>query len=268
MTYPGGKGGSGVVQKIVNQIPPHRVYIEAYLGSGTILRAKRPAVASIGIDIDTAVCLRWASSDVVVRDPTNKNGGAEVWTAPAGSTIIQCDAISFLRSYAFKGDEFVYLDPPYLFSTRSSDGTMYQSEFGKDEEHAELLSLIRELPCMVAISGYWSWMYENMLMAKGWRSINYQTIARSGEVKREYLWMNYPEPQELHDYSFLGDDYREREKLARQRRRWVARLKKMDPLQRLMLSAAIAELGDVGHPGQHVIYSDASSRKGADHGTA
>jgi hypothetical protein len=34
MTYPGGKGGAGVYQMIINQIPPHRVYIEPFLGGG------------------------------------------------------------------------------------------------------------------------------------------------------------------------------------------------------------------------------------------
>lgn len=30
MRYPGGKGGAGVFQTIINQFPPHRVYIEPF----------------------------------------------------------------------------------------------------------------------------------------------------------------------------------------------------------------------------------------------
>ena len=30
MTYPGGKGGAGVLQTIINQQPPHEVYIEPF----------------------------------------------------------------------------------------------------------------------------------------------------------------------------------------------------------------------------------------------
>jgi hypothetical protein len=59
MTYPGGKNGSGVYQKIINQMPPHRTYIEAFLGGGAILRAKRPAMVNIGIDLDKKVVHEW-----------------------------------------------------------------------------------------------------------------------------------------------------------------------------------------------------------------
>ncbi len=62
ITYPGGKAGSGVYQKIINQIPPHNVYIEPFLGGGAILRFKRPApTASIGIDADETALTRFDS---------------------------------------------------------------------------------------------------------------------------------------------------------------------------------------------------------------
>jgi site-specific DNA-adenine methylase len=34
MRYPGGKGGAGVYQTIINNIPPHDTYIETHLGGG------------------------------------------------------------------------------------------------------------------------------------------------------------------------------------------------------------------------------------------
>ena len=52
MTYPGGKNAPGVYQTIINHMPPHAVYIEPFLGSGAILRLKRPARINIGIDRD------------------------------------------------------------------------------------------------------------------------------------------------------------------------------------------------------------------------
>ena len=50
VTYAGGKNGACVYQRIINQMPPHDIYIEAFLGSGTIMRKKRPAGRNIGID--------------------------------------------------------------------------------------------------------------------------------------------------------------------------------------------------------------------------
>ena len=52
MRYPGGKGGAGVYQTIINNIPPHDTYIETHLGGGNILERKRPAARSVGIDVD------------------------------------------------------------------------------------------------------------------------------------------------------------------------------------------------------------------------
>ena len=55
MSYPGGKAGAGVYQAIINQIPPHGTYIEAFAGAAAVLKRKSPAPASIAIDADAAV---------------------------------------------------------------------------------------------------------------------------------------------------------------------------------------------------------------------
>ncbi len=101
MAFPGGKNGAGVYQAIINQMPPHRVYIEPFLGGGAVMRHKRPAAASIGVDRD---------ADVVLA--------AGLWSVRS-LTVICGDGISFLREYNFVGDEFVYCDPPYLMHTRA-----------------------------------------------------------------------------------------------------------------------------------------------------
>ncbi len=48
----GTKSGVGVFHTIINQMPPHRVYIEPFLGWGSIMKAKLPADRNIGIDIN------------------------------------------------------------------------------------------------------------------------------------------------------------------------------------------------------------------------
>ena len=47
--YAGGKNGAGIFQRIINQMPPHNCYIEAFLGSGAILRRKRFAAVIAAI---------------------------------------------------------------------------------------------------------------------------------------------------------------------------------------------------------------------------
>jgi len=228
MTYAGGKAGSGVYQQIINQIPPHEVYIEPFLGGGAVLLAKKPASSSIAIDVDGHVVAEWSLYAKL---------------ASQDLTVICGDAISYLQNRRYDHATFVYCDPPYLFDVRSSKRRIYTYEFGDVGQHEKLLAVLKSLPCMVAVSGYWSSLYESTLHAPQWRSISFNAKTRAG-VAREWLWMNYPEPVELHDYRYLGQNFREREKITRQKRRWRARLLKMSPLQRYALLSSIAELGD------------------------
>lgn len=203
VTYPGGKSGAGVYQRIINQIPPHRVYIEAFAGGAAILRKKKPAAISIAVDADGGVIDQLATSD-----------------PPIGScTFVHGDAISLLEEYAWRGDEFVYCDPPYLHDTRKG-GRIYNHEMS-DDDHRRLLSVIQTIPAAVMISGYPSKMYYGELSS--WVTIGYQAMTRGGTMADEVLWMNYPPPALLHDDQFLGDNFRERERIKRKRTRWVNR---------------------------------------------
>jgi len=230
MTYPGGKAGAGVYQQIINQIPPHRVYIEPFLGAGAVMRFKKPAGCSIGIDSDGDLIAKWRSW---IAEKSDEH---------ADLIVKKGDAISFMQSYDWQGGEFVYCDPPYLFETRSCKHKLYECEFGEVVQHERLLHVLLSLPCMVAISGYWSSLYAEMLVT--WRTISFQTTTRGGGVVREWLWMNYPEPTQLHDYSYLGNNFRERERIKRIKTRWSARLARMDRLERYAVMAALAGFGE------------------------
>jgi hypothetical protein len=92
---------------------------------------------------------------------------------------------------------------------------------------------------MVMLSGYWSELYAHEL--KGWRSISFQSMTHGGFCATEWLWMNYPEPFELHDYSYLGDNFRERERIKRKKDRWVLRLEQMPTLERFAILSIIEE---------------------------
>lgn len=102
MNYPGGK--NHCYQKLINLIPPHRVYIETHLGSGAVARNKRPARRNILIDIDPEV--------IQAGSRNFTNGDAPAYELVCG------DAVAFLKRFPFQGDEFVYCDPPYVMSAR------------------------------------------------------------------------------------------------------------------------------------------------------
>lgn len=222
MPFPGGKESPGVYQTIINQIPPHSTYIEAFAGGGAILRLKKPAAASIAIDIDPRCSKKLTMLQC------------------SGLTIICADAISYLKKYRWKGGEFVYCDPPYLMETRLSRRRIYPFEFSTPDKHLELLSLLKSIPAMVMISSYWSELYFDAL--SGWRFITYPASTRSTFKVKEYLWMNYSEPINLQDYHYLGKNFRERERIKRQQRRWRSRLEKMGSLERAAILLAMEDL--------------------------
>ena len=93
---------------------------------------------------------------------------------------------------------------------------------------------------MVMVSGYASALYSERL--EEWEATSFDAQTRAGTPAREWVWMNYPPPTELHDYSFLGDTFRERERIKRKKARWVRKLASMPLLERQALSAALAEV--------------------------
>lgn len=241
-SFPGGKNGAGVYQKLISLMPPHRVYIEPFLGGGSILLRKRLAEVNVGIDLDDRAIERFRQlvpPEIAMR------------------VELECgDGIRFLRRSNLTRDTLVYLDPPYMMETRSSKRPIYRHHLNQDEfspkQHARLLEYIKQLPCLVMISGYESEMYSRTL--SHWRRAEFQTTNRAAERTREIVWMNYPEPLELHDYQFLGEGFRERERIKRKRARWRNRLLRMPAQERHALLATISELrsslatsGDDGH---------------------
>lgn len=232
MTYPGGKDGPGVYQAIVSRMPPHRVYVEPFLGGGAVMRRKRPAALNIGFDLDLDPAAVAATEAFTAGD-----GGA------AGGPRYRFevgDALAFLRGYSFAGDELVYCDPPYLLGTRRSGRSLYAFELG-DERHPDLLDIMLGLPCMVMVSGYWSELYAGRLA--GWHATSFPAVTRGGRVATEWLWCNFPLPLALHDYAHLGRDYRERERIRKKKRRWLDRLRGLPLLERQALLAALQKAG-------------------------
>jgi hypothetical protein len=124
-------------------------------------------------------------------------------------------------------------------STRRQQRQIYRYELSV-RDHNRLLDIIKSLNCMVMLSGYWSEMYSDAL--QGWRTDTFTTRTRGGSLAEEWIWMNFPEPLELHDYRYLGEDFRERERIKRKVARWKNRLINMNALEKHAIMAAIAEL--------------------------
>jgi DNA adenine methylase len=239
-SYPGGKGASGVAQTIINQQPPHDVYIEPFLGGGAVMRAKRPAKFNCGIDLDPGPIAKFRELS---------------WP---GFVFLHADSLLALdpefASFP-EGRTLIYADPPYPLSSRRRNRRLYRCEL-TDQEHRNLLALLvrQSARHFVQISSYWNPLYAEML--EGWRLVRFMANTRGG-LMEECLWMNYPEPQLLHDYRYLGSDYRERERIKRKTARWSARIAALPQLERVaLLSAMQASSGENGAAGSRVENAD------------
>jgi DNA adenine methylase len=80
-----------------------------------------------------------------------------------------------------------YVDPPYVFSTRTDNGADYRHEM-TDAQHVDLLQFLRTLRGAVVLSGYRCPMYDGML--HDWRRVDRVTVADQALERMESLWLS------------------------------------------------------------------------------
>lgn len=218
-SYFGSKATSGLCQAIIAMMPPHDTYIETHLGGGAIMRRKPPALRNIGIDLNGRALARF-QCDYPVE-------------------LIHGCAHRFLAEYAYQGRELVYCDPPYLQATRRS-GRRYRFDYD-DQDHVELLGLLKSLPCAVLLSGYPSRLYDERL--SGWQSVELQVMNQAG-VRTEKLWFNFTVDR-VHWACYAGKDHTHRQSVKRKAENWGRRYQALPRAERLaVLSAMMAVEAD------------------------
>lgn len=102
------------------------------------------------------------------------------------------DALKLIGRYD-SPDVLMYLDPPYLRSTRRS-GRLYSKEMD-EADHRRLLDLIVHTRAKVVLSGYHSPLYTEVL--SGWWTARAAMRTTSAEMREEVLWMNYEPPGQI-----------------------------------------------------------------------
>lgn len=190
-------------------MPPHETYIESHLGGGAVLRQKKPALKNIAIDRDPKVIQYW---------------GARL---PNFIQLVEGDAVEYLKNFPFFGNELIYSDPPYLPETRRRR-RVYTYDYDKSD-HEGLLSLLTKLPCMVLISGYESEFYNDML--QGWNKTQFKAKTHT-DTRQEVVWFNFPPAKKLHETTYFGSTFRERQVIKRRQQRLRDRIIRMSDIER------------------------------------
>ena len=103
--------------------------------------------------------------------------------------IEHMDALRLIERYD-SSDVLMYLDPPYVRSTRRS-GRLYRHEMD-DEGHGTLLALVTQSRARIVLSGYDSPLYAKAL--RGWNQYITRSQTTSTEMAEECVWFNYEPP--------------------------------------------------------------------------
>lgn len=112
--------------------------------------------------------------------------------------IENTDALSLIERFGADPTACIYVDPPYLRSTRSAP-TCYRHEFQEDHQHRALAEVCRAAKASVVISGYPSALYDEDLYAD-WHRTETIVTKRAGNGRKgaqlddvvEVLWSNRP----------------------------------------------------------------------------
>jgi len=223
--YLGAKRSLGTLYQIIGQMPQHDIYVEMYLGTGAVLHAKPPVEESYGIEIDASTLASFDHSS-------------------AGAKIIAGDCLDFIRGFRKTNRRvFVYADPPYVWSTRTSKAR-YRHEYA-DDDHRSMVKALDASGFDYMISGYHSALYDEILPNA--RRHEFQAMTRGG-VRTEVLFMNYAPPKPFW-HTQAGKNAEDRRRIKRLCERHVAAMLKRPPLERMALLHALCSAGEVDHGG-------------------
>ncbi len=106
--------------------------------------------------------------------------------------IENINAIELIKKYNHK-DVLLYIDPPYLLSTRKQ--RYYNVEMTGEEEHSSLIDVLKKHKGSVMISGYESKLYNRALA--DWTKHEFVSIAEAGKKRTEIVWTNYSQYEQI-----------------------------------------------------------------------
>jgi DNA adenine methylase len=101
-------------------------------------------------------------------------------------------ALDLIAKYGRDPEVLLYVDPPYLGSTRGC-ALNYKHELKADDEHRELAEALRSCRSSVILSGYPSGLYDRELYPD-WSRVEISSMTGNGveKARTEVLWSNRP----------------------------------------------------------------------------
>ncbi len=114
-----------------------------------------------------------------------------------GVQIENRPAVELIQRFNFP-NVLIYLDPPYMLSTRY--GRQYKYEMS-DSDHNDLIDVILVHKGPVLLSGYDNDLYNDRL--KKWYRKENTCYSQVGTKKKEILWMNFEQDRQMNIFDIL-----------------------------------------------------------------
>lgn len=106
---------------------------------------------------------------------------------------LECrSAVEVIDSYGKHANALLYVDPPYVGSTRARN---YRHEMGDEVQHRELAEHLNACRAAVVLSGYHSTLYDQLY--SGWHRVELDAFTGQStgyQSRTEVLWSNRPFP--------------------------------------------------------------------------
>lgn len=127
------------------------------------------------------------SGSTPAHDWTNLPANLKLIVERLSGVIIENKDAMAVMSQHDGAETLHYVDPPYVFATRSDNSDDYAHEM-TDDDHAQLLAFLPQLMGFVMLSGYPSEAYDAAL--QGWKRITKKALADGAKDRTEVLWIN------------------------------------------------------------------------------
>lgn len=154
-----------------------RTLARSFMGFGSNAHNQATGFRANSNRISTTPSHDWMNYPDALRQTIQRLRGVVIENRDAVACMNQHDAQTTLH----------YVDPPYVFSTRSDGKDDYRHEM-TDEQHEQLASALRELQGMVVLSGYRCDLYDRLY--NGWLRIDREARADGAAKRVESLWLS------------------------------------------------------------------------------
>jgi len=163
----------------------HKLIVRSFMGHGSdsATRGCRTGFRSKLTDGRVLPAYEWATWSETIPAFTRRLAGVLIENRDALEVLARMD----------HPDALMFVDPPYVHSTRSAIAGRSVKTHGyrhemDDEAHQALAGVLHDLQAMVVLSGYPSKLYESLYA--GWERFERRAMADSAKARTEVVWLN------------------------------------------------------------------------------